>query len=289
MSLRRLEYFVAVAEELSFTRAARTLHMAQPPLSTQIRELERELGAALFHRGARGITLTPAGVALLPEARRLLDRYGSLGRVVRLADTGATGRLAVGLVPSAANGRLPGVLALFREQHPGVDLSLVEDRPPQLLRRLDAEEVDVVLQYGESDNARHAAAVVAREAWLVALPADHPLAARRRVPVRALRDVPLILPPRHTAEGLYERIVRTLAEHDVTPRIVHGDVWQMQTIAGLVSAGLGAALVPSSTAVIRAGEVAYRPLSTRIDPVPLHVVWRADDRPPTVARFVELW
>jgi DNA-binding transcriptional LysR family regulator len=289
MSLRRLLYFVTVAEELSFTGAAQRLHMAQPPLSTQIRTLEREFDVVLFRRGRRGIALTPAGQALLPEARALLERYDRLAPMARRAGAGTAGLLTIGLVPSAANGRLPAVLRRFREQLPDVDVALVEDRPAELLRRLGSGQVDVVLQYAPPSGTGYGWRVVGGEALVVALPVEHALAARRRVPVSALAGQPLILPPRHAGGGLYEQITRLLAEHGVAPRVVQGDVWLVQTIIGLVAAGVGLAVVPESAAVIRAGEVAYRPLAGRREPLPIVAVWAGPDPPPTVRRFTEQW
>jgi len=289
VSLRRLEYFVAVADELSFTAAARRLHMAQPPLSTQIQALERELGAELFQRAHRGVTLTAAGQAVLPEARRIVQRYAALARMARQADAGEVGRLAIGLIPSAANGVLPAVLARFSARLPDVDVSLVEDRPPELLRRLRAGLIDVALLYARPADDAFASAVVGTERLLVAAPVDHPLAARRRVPVAALAGQPLILPPRHGGEGLYERITGLLSRHDVAPVIVQSDIWMMQTVVGLVSAGVGLAVVPESAAVIRTDEVAYRPLAGAGEPVPLVAAWRRDADQPTVARLLDEW
>jgi LysR family transcriptional regulator, benzoate and cis,cis-muconate-responsive activator of ben and cat genes len=289
MTIRQLRYFVAVAEEQSFTAAARLLHISQPPLSTQIREFERELGADLFRRSHLGVDLTPAGQALLPEARRLLQRYEALGRVARQAQLGEVGHLTIGLIPAASNGRLPGVVRRYGEELPHVEVSLIEDRPGSLLRRLDAGELDVSLQYLPPSADRYRWQVVDEELLVVALPSAHPLARKRRIPIGALRDEPLILPARHGGEGLYERISRLLAEHEVKPRAVHSDIWLMQTIVGLVAAGVGVAVVPESARAIRPAEVAYRPLAGQRETVPLVAVWLAADEIPLVKRFIDAW
>ncbi|MDN3359384.1 LysR family transcriptional regulator [Actinomadura sp. DC4] len=289
MSLRRLRYFVTVADARSFTAAAKALHMAQPPLSTQIRELEHELGAELFHRAHRGVTLTAAGQAVLPEARRLLERYDLIGHLARRAAAGEVGRLAIGLIPSAVNGRLPDVLNRFRERLPDVEVALTEDRPPELLRQLAGGHIDVALLYSRPDDDAFAGRVIGTEALVLAVPAGHPFARRESVPVRALAGQPLILPTRHGGEGLYERITRLLADHGVTTRVVQSDIWMMQTIVGLVSAGAGLAIVPESAMVIRSSQISYRPLADRIEPVPLVAVWRRADDLPTVHRFVGEW
>jgi DNA-binding transcriptional LysR family regulator len=144
---RRLGYFVAVAEELSFTRAAQRLHMAQPPLSQQIALLEREIGTPLFDRSRRTIRLTPAGAALLPEARRLLGDLDETVRMVRGVGEGTTGRLTVGFVPSAINGVLPDLLREFRATHPAVELTLREMAPDALLRAVHDRRLDVAVLY----------------------------------------------------------------------------------------------------------------------------------------------
>ncbi|MGH3171387.1 MAG: LysR family transcriptional regulator [Trebonia sp.] len=289
MTLRQLRYFVTVAEERSFTRASGVLHIAQPPLSTQVREFERELGVELFRRSHRGVELTPAGEALLPEARRLLYRYESLGRLARQAQHGEVGHLTIGLIPTAGNGRLPEVVRQYRDEFPHVEVSLIEDRPGSLLRRLDMGELDVSLQYMPPAAAGYRWRVVEQEALIVAMPAAHALARRRRVAVGALAGESLILPARHGGEGLYERISRLLAEHEVTPRVVQDDIWLMQTIVGLVAAGTGLAVVPESAKVIRRGEVVYRPLAGQPETVPLVAVWRSQEELPVVQRFIDKW
>jgi DNA-binding transcriptional LysR family regulator len=221
------------------------------------------------------VELTPAGEALLPEARRLLYRYDSLGRLARQAQHGEVGHLTIGLIPTAGNGRLPEVVRHYRDEFPHVEISLIEDRPGSLLRRLDVGELDVSLQYMPPAAGRYGWRTVEQEALIVAMPATHALAHRRRVPVEALAGESLILPARHGGEGLYERISRLLAEHEVMPQVVQGDIWLMQTIVGLVAAGIGLAVVPESAKVIRPGEVVYRQLAGPRETVPLVAVWRA--------------
>ena len=147
MRYRRLGYFVAVAEELSFTRAARRLHMAQPPLSQQIALLEKEVGTPLFDRSRRTIRLTAAGAALLPEARRLIADLDQTVRMVRNVGEGTVGRLAVGFVPSAMGGVLPDLLRQFGATHPAVELTLREMAPDALLRAVHDGRLDVAVVY----------------------------------------------------------------------------------------------------------------------------------------------
>ena len=145
--MRRLQYFVAVAEELSFNRAARRLHMAQPPLSVQIKNLEEELGVILFERTSRGVVLTEAGEFLLEEARRLLVQVDQTVSAVRRVGQGEVGRLTLGFVPSASNETLPPILSAFGERFPGVELFLREMRPDLIVRRLHDRQIDAGLLY----------------------------------------------------------------------------------------------------------------------------------------------
>ena len=154
MELRRLRYFLAVAEELSFTRAAVRLQMAQPPLSTQIQLLESELGVTLFDRSRRAITLTAAGLALVPEARRLLADAEQTARIVRHAADGTVGRLAVGFVPAAVNGVLPDILRRYRERYPGVALSLYERGPDDLMRQLHEHRIEAAFLFARTGTKR---------------------------------------------------------------------------------------------------------------------------------------
>jgi len=174
MSLRRLRYFTTVADEGSSTAAARTLHMAQPPLSNQVRRLEQEMGVDLFDRTRRQIALTAAGQALLPEARKLLEQYRQLAQIAQRAGRGETGRLAIGIIPSAANGNLPIALRRFRQRFPDVEISLIEDRPDDLLRRLDAGRVDLVLHYSPPGHPTTTAGFSPRNDCSSPYPSDTP-------------------------------------------------------------------------------------------------------------------
>jgi DNA-binding transcriptional LysR family regulator len=286
VELRHLRYFVAVAEQLSFTRAAQLLHMAQPPLSTQMRKLERELGVELFDRSRRAIALTPAGQVLLDEARRLLVQLDQALRVTQRAGSGEVGRLTVGFVPSASNATLPAHLRAFRARYPAVELFLREMAPDELVSALGDGGVDVSFLYLPFADARFAARTVAREPLVAALPADHVLARRRVVRVADLRDQPFVLPARHRMPGLNEKVLEACRAAGFEPIAVQKDVWLMQTILGLVAAGLGVALMPASVENLGRVGVAFRPLRPRGGDVELAAFWRADDVSATLRRFV---
>lgn len=290
VELRHLRYFVAVAEELSFTRAAQRLHIAQPPLSMQIRRLERTLGAELFDRSRREIALTAAGEALLTEARRLLVQVDQALRAAQQAGAGDVGRLTVGFVPSASNAALPAYVRAFRARHPRVELFLRELPPDDLVTALHNGGVDVCFLYLPFADERLATRTVEREPLIAVLPADHRLAAGPRaapLAVSALRDEPFVLPARHRMPGLNARVLEACRRAGFEPLAVQKDVWLIQTMLGLVAAGLGVALVPGSVRNLRRAGVSFRRLDTAID-VELGAFWRADDRSPTLRNFVAL-
>lgn len=287
MQLRHLQYFLAVAEELSFTRAAERLHMAQPPLSMQIQALESELGVQLFDRSRRAITLTAAGRALIPEARRLLSDVERTARIVRHAGDGTVGRLAIGFVPSAANGALPVTLRRYRKRCPGVELTLLERAPDDLVHQLHERRIDVALMFAPLMDEALSAVPVCTEHLIVALPKRHRLATADSVDLHDLASDPLILPTRHETPGLYSRIRRLFEEEGIEPVVVQREVWMMQTIIGLVAAEIGAAVVPSSAATLHRDGVVYRPLNRPAAPIEMIAAWRSDVSSPTLDGFLD--
>jgi DNA-binding transcriptional LysR family regulator len=286
MDLRRLTYFVAVAEELSFTRAAARLHMAQPPLSTQIQALEHELGTALFDRSRRSIRLTAAGRALVPEARRLLADAEQAVRIVRHAGDGTVGRLRVGFVPAAVNGVLPDILRRHRAAYPGVELSLYERAPDDLVRQLHEHRVEAAFLFAPYRHEALHSRCVSVQHLIAALPEGHALAQQPVIDVRALADSPMILPTKHETPGLFSRISALFDQLGVQPNVVQREVWMMQTIIGLVAAGLGAAIVPSSVAAQQREGVVYRRLLQEPGPVEMTVAWRRGVESATLSAFV---
>lgn len=289
VELRHLRYFVAVAEELSFTRAAERLHIAQPPLSTQVRNLEAELGVELFDRSRRQIALTDAGELLLDEARVLLVQVEQALSATRKAGTGETGRLTIGFIPSASTSTLPAHLRAFRGRYPGVELFLRELPPDELVAQLHAGALDVCFLYLPFDDDRLEQVVVAREPLVAALPEDHRLAGSERpLAMRSLRDEPFVLPARHHMPGLNARVLDTCRRAGFAPEPVQRDVWLMQTVLGLVAGGLGVALVPSSVQHLNRTGVSFRRLKDPGEPVELGACWRGEDRSPTLRNFTAL-
>jgi DNA-binding transcriptional LysR family regulator len=287
MELRHLRYFVAVAEELSFTRAAVRLHMAQPALSVQIRQLEDELGVQLFDRSRRTIALTDGGNVMLTEARRLLGLLENAVELVRRTGSGAVGAIAIGFVPSASNAALPPLLRRFSATHPDVTMHLREMAPGDLVRRLHAGDLDVCFMYLPFSDPSLEQAVISREAFIVALPEDHRLAGAAVVDVGELAAEPFVIPAQHGMPGLNAQVNDICREAGFVPRAVHDDVWLVQTMIGLVAAGAGVALVPASARALRPDGVVYRPLREPVvHEVELVAVWRRDDHTPVLRAFV---
>jgi len=287
IDLRRLRAFVAVAEELHFGRAARRLSMSQPPLSVQIRELERELGAPLLTRTQRRVELTAAGATLLVEARRLLAQAEAAIERTRRTARGELGHLTIGFVSTADYSLLPLLVRRFRARHPDIGLTLRELTGDRQLALLAQGELDLGLMYGPLRAPALASRVVLRERLIAALPATHPLARRRTVAAKALRAEGLILFPRPLAPGLYDSAIGVCQRAGYAPRIAQEAV-QMQTILGLVAGGLGVALVPACMALLKRPDVAYLPITPAGPWVETVAVWHAGGQPPALAALLRV-
>lgn len=288
IDLRRLRYFVAVAEELSFRRAAERLRMAQPPLSSQIKQLEGELEVRLFDRIGRGVRLTEAGEFLLDEARRLLVQVGQTVDMTRRVGNGEVGRLAIGFLPSVGHGVLPSVLREFRARFPEVDLQLRELNPDQQVQELHHKRIDVGFLYLPLEDIALSIEPVFRECLIVALPEQHPLADEPWVPLRALSGEPFILPPQHQVPGCYSRIMQACHQAGFSPRAVQKDVWLMQTSVDLVAAGIGVALVAGSLRNLGRAGVVYKTLRDPSPVLEIGVVWHRGEDGPVLRSFLDV-
>jgi len=276
MELRHLRYFVAVAEELNFTRAAKRLHMAQPPLSTQIRALEHELRAQLFVRDPKRVYLTQAGQELLERARIILTQAENAKEATRGAAAGITGRLALGFTASAMfTERLPAVVRRFRRTHPLVELSLRQMPSLDQLSALYERTLDVgILRKPDVPPPEGVAVEVWHRAPLVAaIPKGNPLARRPGIRIADLREQPLITYPRDAGIGLYWPVLELCAKAGFRPHIVQ-EAREPSVMMGLVSAGVGIAIVPAVTQCIRLEGVIYQRLSGRDASSTLYLAYR---------------
>ena len=288
MELRRLRYFVVVAEEQNFSRAAERLRMAQPPLSDQIKRLEKELGVRLFDRTSRGARLTAAGRLLLVEARRILAQVDRTSEMVRRVGNGEVGRLTLGFVPSASNAVLPPLLREFRERYPDVQLFLQEMNPDRLVQGLYEGSIDASFFYLPFEDATLAHRPVSREPLVVALPETHALSGEEEVDLRDLAGEPFVLPARYGMPGLHGQVMEACRESGFAPEAVQKEVWLMQTIVGLVAGGLGVALVPASLRNFLRKGVVYRTVRGLSPTVEMGVAWRREEESPVLHAFLNV-
>ena len=285
MELRQLRYFIAVAEELHFRRAAARLHISQPPLSQQIARLEEELGCRLLNRTRRRVELTAAGEAFLRDARAVLEELDVAVATARRIESGQAGLLRVNFVGSALLSIVPGIIQRFRRGRPNVEIELRERSTLDQLRVLAGGLVDVGLVRPpiEADESL-TAEVVMRERTVAAIPSDHPLAQRSRISLRTLAAEPLVLFPREQAPGFHDLLTGKLAASGRSPHVVQYAP-EMTTIIGLVAAGIGLSPVPASVARLGLEGVTYRPLTGAPD-TELLAVTRTGDDSPLVAAFI---
>jgi len=291
IELRQLRYFVTVADELHFGRAAKRLHMTQPPLSQTIFALEDMLGSALFERNRRGVALTAAGAALLPEARRLLAQAGELPGLVKRAAFGETGKLVLAFVSSADYSVLPPLLRAYRAAYPQVQITLQEATSDLQLEGLLDGRIDAGLlipPLPDKAKAELDYLSVLNEPLILASPADLPeLRGQHAANLRSLPPLPLIIFPRAISPGLYDAILAVFRAAGITPAIEQEAI-QMQTIVSLVSAGMGIALVPQSVGNLRRPGVEYRPLTQATPLVETGLAWRRDNASPVLRGFLDL-
>ncbi len=291
IDLRQLRYFVAVAEEMHFGRAAARLHMTQPPLSQTIQALEAALGTALFARTSRRIDLTSAGAALLPEARRILLQADTLPALAQRAASGEYGTLSLAFVSTADYSVLPPFLREFRERYPQVQIDLREATTDVQVEELGYGRIDaglIIPPLPDKMKAELDYVSVLTEPLVLAVPKGiKGLRGQNAIALKAVIDMPLIIFPRRIAPAFHDAIVACFHEAGLTPRIGQEAI-QMQTIVGLVSAGMGIALVPQSVSNLKRPGVEYKLLAGKTPMVETGLAWRRDNTSPVLRAFLEL-
>ncbi|MER6788989.1 LysR substrate-binding domain-containing protein [Streptomyces sp. NPDC000658] len=276
MELRQLEYFVAVAEERNFTRAAERVHISQSGVSAQIRQLERELGAELFDRSARTVALTVAGKAALDHARAALAAAGAVGQAVDEVTDLLRGRLTVGMVIGCTLTPLFDALAAFHRAHPAVEIALLEDNSDRLVEQVRAGAVDVALTGTAALPDGLDALTVVSERLVAAVPAGHPLETRRRVTLRDLSAHPLVCMPPGT--GLRTVFDRACAAQGLRPPIAL-EASAADAIADLAARGLGVAVLSASMATGHGDRLTARLIDDLDAPALLALVWNGARNP----------
>ncbi|WEK58565.1 MAG: LysR family transcriptional regulator [Candidatus Brevundimonas phytovorans] len=284
VDVRRLRYFVAIAEELHFGRASERLNVAQPALSRQMVELEAAIGATLFDRTRNQIRLTVAGEALLPRARQILSSIVEAARIARRAAAGSIGVLNVGFVGSATYSLLPRVLNAFRTDNPDVDLMLHAMNTAELKGGLIERTIDVAFARPGIDDPEVVDELLLEEPLVVALPDVDPQAAHSEIALGDLARHAFVLYPRFPRPSFADIILKHCAESGFSPIIAH-ETMDVQTALGLVAAGAGVSLVPASVQDAQRLGVAYRPLRAPVPTTRLSLSYRRDNRSATLARF----
>ncbi len=288
MELRHLRYFIAVAEELHFSKAAERLHIAQPPLSQQIQQLEAELGVQLFHRKTkRQVQLTEAGKVFLQEAYQLLTQLETAVALTQRIGRGQTGQLKIGFTSLVIYDLLPLMLRQFREQFPQVELVLRELTTSQQEQALRDSLIDVGFAHPPLEDDTISYRCIHRQTLVVALPSTHSLAQTAQIWVQDILSEPLIMFPRYLAPGLYDRIMSLFQQRNVQPQITQEAI-QMQTIIALVSAGMGVAITASSLQNLQRSGVVYRPLLDEVPVIETSVIWQQNSLTPLVENFLSL-
>jgi DNA-binding transcriptional LysR family regulator len=276
-TLDQLRGFVTVADELHFGRAASRLQMTQPPLSRQVQKLERAVGAQLLERDTRKVTLTPAGVAFLAEARRLLGLADGASEQARRIQAGSSGTVRLGFTATSTFGVLTRLLDLVGTDYPDIHLDLREMVSREQVAALLAGELDVGLARPPFDPTVFQSRLLHREALVVAAPTDHRLTRlRRELSADDLAGDPMIAYAPIEARYFYDLVARLVP---VDPKSVAYSVSQIVTMLWLVAGDRGLAIVPASAARLRIDGVAFLPLAgIAAEPVELHLVWPRDTR-----------
>jgi DNA-binding transcriptional LysR family regulator len=286
MEHRHCRYFVAVAEELHFGRAARRLNISQPPLSQQIRSLEEELGVELLRRTKRHVELTHAGRVFLERARMLLSDAQDAALAAKRASLGQVGRLTIGFLQAATYRLLPGMLRAFSGHAPEVELVLREMTGTAQVPALVAGTIDIGILRPPVSNTLLNVRVLAREPLVVALPKDHRFAGHRLLRLADLsREQFVMYTP--ALSPLYGQVMGACLAAGFTPKVTQ-HATMIMTLVGLVRGGMGIALLPESTSIVRIDGVRYIPLGEKNLMAEIAMAWRVNDDSPLTRTFLQV-
>jgi DNA-binding transcriptional LysR family regulator len=290
MELRQVRYFVAVAEELHFGRAAKRMHVAQPALSKQVMNLERELGARLLERWGRKVELTEAGRVFLERARVILEGVAEAREAAAQAGRGEVGRLSVGFTGMALYGVAPQIVKAFGGRYPGVDLVLQEMGTPAMVEALLGRRADVGFLHPPVSEAGEALAVEGRmsEPLIVALPEDHALSGLSEVSLGRLAEERFVIVPRDEGPELHDRVMGTCHASGLSSAVANRNAPSQTTALSLVAAGVGVSLVWECMRNLGRPGVVYRPLAEPTPRLETALAWRRDDSSPVLAAFLAL-
>lgn len=287
MELRHLRYFVVVAEELHFGRAATRLSIVQPSLSQQIHQLEDELGFPLLRRTKRSVELTDAGQVFFEKAQQILAQVQEAKRAAQRAYRGEVGRLVLGYVSSSTYDLLPMMLRAYRDRFPHVEVVLRELTTHEQVRALEEESIQVGLLRLPINTPMVQVEVIRQEPIVCALPEGHPLTPHERIAVSMLANEPFVLQSRQYGGGFYTQVMKLCLAAGFSPHVIQ-EVTETHTIVSLVAAGIGVSLVPLSTQNLRSQGVVYRELEGTAPLTEMAVAWQRNVRSAIVQNFLEV-
>ncbi|MFC4557873.1 LysR family transcriptional regulator [Virgibacillus kekensis] len=286
MKIHQLKYFIAVAEELHFGRAARKLNVSQPPLSQQIKLLEHDLQATLFNRNKRNVELTPAGESLYENARLILHFIEHSKKEVLGIHKGEIGNLTVGFGGSIAFDILPEIIKTCSQSLPGIRIDLKQLTTNEQIRALEEKKIDVGILVTPIENQTINTKMLRKESLRLCLPIDHKLAIKEYIDPRELKEEKFILPPRGEGEGYFRAISQVFNDGDFTPNVVQ-TAKEQHTMVSLVSANIGIVIVPQSTTYIRLNNITYKEFTKPFYKMS-SLAWNKNDRNPVIKSFLNL-
>lgn len=284
VDIRQLRYFQAVAEELHFGRAAARLAIAQPALSRQVQQLEQELGTPLLRRTQRRVELLPAGALLLERSRAIQQELARAVSDVRRTGDGELGRLALGFIHSSTYGLLPSIIGRFRQLYPGIELELHELPITVQHAALVRGTIDLGLLRVQAAPAELEVVPVMPDPFVLAVPAKHRLAARTRVRLKDVAGEPFVMFSKDGAPLFHMRVRAMCEQAGFSPDIVQ-HATQIHTVVGLVGAGLGVAVVPSSGRNLHPKQVRFVEIADKAEPVHVALAWRRGHETPAIQSF----
>ncbi len=286
MDLRQLKYFVTVAEELSFVRAAQRLHMSQPPLSQQIKALEEELGVELLSRTRREVKLTDAGRVFLAESRELLEKAQAVAHRTRQAGGGEQASLRVGMATSALFHVLPTLLDRVKARLPGVSMTITDMNSDEQVRSLTVDRIDLGFIHARPDTRGLARCNVVVDTFAVALPATHALAGRADLALRDLQDEAMVAFSREHAPALFDALIASCQQEGFSPRIGHV-ARHPASVLQMVQLGLGVSIVPRAYSNHAPPAVVFRHVPSMAARLKIDAIWREGNPAPGLRRVID--
>ncbi|OPA85693.1 LysR family transcriptional regulator [Pseudomonas fluorescens] len=284
--IRHLWLFLAVAEEQNFGRAAKRLGMSQPPLSEQIQVLEQALKVTLFERSRRGAKLTPVGAAILPAVRKFAEQLERLELAVEEAVAGQSGMLTIGAISTAMFDVLPGLIDQLKQQYPHLTVSVREIDSVEAVPALEAGDIDLAFARLDGDLGPAIQSLpLLEDRLMVALPSNHPLAARTRISLSSLASEPLVMFSRKVSPVYFDNLIATCRASGFSPRVLH-EVRSVASQIAFVSCGQGIALVPASLKKLAPDNVVLRALTQKLKVVTTAVAWNSERPNPLVTELV---